>query len=155
MVSDKYGMSSPGPVYRPTGMDGRYHTAPSHSFGVSHRHTFGKVSGGKMPGPGQYAVPAAVSKQHDSQKHSYASWKFGTSTRADQAKVFVSQEHAKSVPEYIDSPGPGVYTSQGGIGAQPDSRRSTSESFGMGTSARFFDDSAGYHRQGRPRAWHV
>ena len=42
MVTDKYGMSSPGPVYRPTGMDGRYHTAPSHSFGVSHRHTFGK-----------------------------------------------------------------------------------------------------------------
>ena len=78
-----------------------------------------------------------MSKQHDSQKHSYASWKFGTSTRADQAKVFVSQEHAKAVPEYIDSPGPGVYTSQGGIGAQPDSRRSTSESFGMGTSARF------------------
>lgn len=138
--ADKYGMASPGPVYSPKTLDGRYHSAPSYSLGISHRYGFGKQerSGGKMPGPGQYAMPSAVSRQHDSQKHSYASWKFGTSTRNDQAKVYVSQEHAKSVTEYIESPGPAVYGHRGGLGTQPDSRKADSAVFGMGTSARFF-----------------
>jgi hypothetical protein len=38
----------------------------------------------QVPGPGMYYAPSAVSAQKDSSKHSYASWGFGTSTRADQ-----------------------------------------------------------------------
>lgn len=141
MVSDKFGVGSPGPVYAPKGYDGRHTTAPSPSFGTSHRYSIAqqKRSAAPVPGPGQYHMPGAVSKQHDSQKHSYSSWKFGTSTRADQAKVYVSQEHAKSVTEFIDSPGPSAYQHSGGIGSQSDSRKTTEPQFGMGTSSRFYD----------------
>ena len=38
----------------------------------------------QVPGPGMYHSPSAVSAQKSSEKHSYASWGFGTSTRADQ-----------------------------------------------------------------------
>jgi len=86
-------------------------------------------------------MPGSVSRQHDSQKHSYSTWKFGTSTRADQAKVFISPAHAKSVTEFIDSPGPCAYGHKGSLGNQHDSRKTTNESFGMGTSDRFFYDS--------------
>eukprot|EP00325_Prymnesiales_sp_UTEX-LB-985_P009767 CAMPEP_0174696682 /NCGR_PEP_ID=MMETSP1094-20130205/2767_1 /TAXON_ID=156173 /ORGANISM="Chrysochromulina brevifilum, Strain UTEX LB 985" /LENGTH=308 /DNA_ID=CAMNT_0015893509 /DNA_START=59 /DNA_END=985 /DNA_ORIENTATION=- len=153
MVTDKFGVGSPGPVYHPKAVDGHYETPPSHSFGVSHRYSVAaqKRSGAPVPGPGQYTIPGSVSKQHDSQKHSYSSWKFGTSTRADQAKVFVSPAHAKSVTEFIDSPGPCAYGHRGGIGNQSDSRKNTSESFGMGTSGRFFYDNTGaIERKGAP-----
>jgi hypothetical protein len=145
MIADKYGLASPGPVYHPTGsIDGRFHTAPSHSFGVSHRHpkTMGNPDAGLIPGPGQYTMPGAVSRQHNSQKRSYSSWKFGTSTRGDQAKVFISQAHARTTTEYVDSPGPCAYRHKGGMGAQSDSRKKSNESFGMGTSSRFYYESA-------------
>lgn len=152
MVSDKFGVGSPGPVYHPKTVDGRFHSAPSHSFGASHRyaHAMMKRSGGSMPGPGQYTIPGSVNKQHDSQKHSYSSWKFGTSTRADQAKVFVSSAHAKSVTEFIDSPGPCMYKHTGGLGNQSDSRKNTSANYGMGTSERFFYENSGQLDKGAP-----
>ena len=37
MVTDKYGQASPGPVYKPEAVDGKFETAPSSSFGTSHR----------------------------------------------------------------------------------------------------------------------
>ena len=87
---------------------------------------------GPLPG-------GAVSPQHDSQKHSYASWKFGTSTRNDQAKVYVSQEHAKSVTEYIESPGPAVYGHRGGLGSvamgTPDSMPNPASHLAVGAAA--------------------
>ena len=166
MCQDKYGMASPGPVYNPQSSGRR--SSPSHSFGVSHRYAYSaqKRSGAPFPAPGQYALPGAVTRQHDSQKHSYSSWKFGTSTRNDQAKVrgcdqamddeprwcsssthappirvqvFVSPAHAKSVTEFIDSPGPAAYGHKGSIGLQSDSRKNTTERFGMGTQERFFE----------------
>lgn len=140
MCQDKFGTASPGPVYNPQSR-GQSRTAPSHSFGVSHRYSIAsqKRGGAPFPGPGQYAMPGAVSRQHDSSKHSYSSWKFGTSTRADQAKVFVSPEHAKSVTEFIDSPGPAAYDFGGGVGVQSDSRKNTNASYGMGTQERFME----------------
>jgi len=153
MVSDKFGMNSPGPVYHPKTVDGRFYTAPSHSFGASHRYATSqqKHTGTLTPGPGQYTMPGSVSKQHDSQKHSYATWKFGTSTRKDQAKVFISPQHAKSVAEFIDSPGPVAYTHNGSLQNQPDSRKKTNESFGMGTSERFFyENTSTIERNGGP-----
>ena len=131
MVQDKYGTASPGPVYAPKAVDGRFHSAPSSSFGTSHRYALAsmKRSGAPIPGPGQYSMPGSVSKQHDSQKFSYSSWKFGTSTRADQNKVFVSPQHAKTVTEFIDSPGPCAYGHKGALGNQSDSRKNTNESY--------------------------
>ena len=137
MVSDKFGTASPGPVYHPKSIDGRFATAPSSSFGTSHRYAMAamKRSGAPVPGPGQYTIPGSVSKQHDSQKFSYSSWKFGTSTRADQTKVFVSPEHAKTVTEFIDSPGPCAYGHNGALGSQADSRKSSNECYVRATPA--------------------
>ena len=65
--------------------------------------------------------------------------------------VFVSPAHAKSVTEFIDSPGPCAYKHSGSMNKQSDSRKSTNESFGMGTSSRFFyDNDDGIERQGAP-----
>ena len=144
MNSDKMGVGSPGPVYSVKGLDSRHVTAPSPSFGTSHRYSIAqqKRSASPVPGPGQYTLNPSVAKQADSQKHSYSSWKFGTSTRADQAKVYVSAEHAKSVTEFIDSPGPASYTHYGGVGNQSDSRKTSAANYGMGTAERFFDDAS-------------
>jgi len=152
MVQDKFGVGSPGPVYAPKGLDGRYVTAPSPSFGTSHRYSIAqqKRSSAPVPGPGQYSIPGSVTRQCDSQKHSYSSWKFGTATRADHAKVFVSPAHAKSVTEFIDSPGPCAYGHLGGVGIQSDSRKSTEPRFGVGTASRFYSDSSAATAKGTP-----
>jgi hypothetical protein len=88
MVSDKYGAHSPGPVYNPKTVDGKFYTPAAHSFGASHRYALSaqKHINTPNPGPGQYHMPGSMSKQPDSKKLSYSSWKFGTSTRKDQAK---------------------------------------------------------------------
>lgn len=137
---ERGGKTSPGPIYQPTRNAGGLRKAPAHSFGVSHRYSLSaqKHTGSPVPGPGQYIQTEAVGKQADSQKPSYSTWKFGTSTRGDQAKVFMSAEMAKTVPEYIDSPGPCAYEHLGSFGMQQDSRKPSNESYGMGTAKRFF-----------------
>jgi len=152
MVTDKFGQSSPGPVYQPTAFDGQCPVSESYSFGVSHRYSLAqqKRSSAPVPGPGQYTLNGAVSKQSDSQKHSYSSWKFGTSTRADQAKVFISPAHAKSVTEFIDSPGPCAYGHRGALGNQSDSRKNSNEMYGVGTDERFHNNNQRMLEKGTP-----
>ena len=85
---EKGGHTSPCPIYRPTHLSGGLRKAPAHSFGVSHRYALSaqKHTGAPAPGPGQYQNTEAIGRQSDSQKHSYSTWKFGTSTRSDQDK---------------------------------------------------------------------
>lgn len=144
--------SSPGPVYYPLSTTyNSYPKSPSHSFGAAHRYT--KVTsadsshrtartgrGDTVPGPGMYYAPSAVSAQKDSSKHSYASWGFGTSTRADQSKIFISHAHAKTEVGFIDSPGPCAYRQDGSMGAQVSSRSHSTTGYRMGSSQRFFHD---------------
>jgi len=144
--------SSPGPVYYPLSTTyNNYPKSPSHSFGAAHRYT--KVTsadsshrtrrtgrGDTVPGPGMYHSPSAVSAQKSSEKHSYASWGFGTSTRADQSKIFISHAHAKTETGFIDSPGPCAYRQDGSMGSQVSSRSHSTASYRMGTSERFFHD---------------
>ena len=138
---------SPGPVYYPMSTTyNSYPKSPSHSFGASHRDTLTSGQGhapragrgDTVPGPGMYHSPSAVSKQNDSRKHSHSSWSFGTSTRADQAKLFLSHTHAKTETNFIDSPGPCAYRHTGAFGSQCDSRSHSTASYRMGTSERFF-----------------
>lgn len=153
LCADKMGTNSPGPVYYPPSQTyNNYPSPPSHSFGASHRYMLSaqKHSQSVVPGPGMYQAANSVGSQSDSQKHSYSSWGFGTSTRADQAKVFVSPAHAKTVSAFIDSPGPSAYQVNGSFGSQTDSRRKSNESYGMGTNERFFHDKKG--RQAEARA---
>jgi len=149
---EKGGKISPGPVYNPLTGAGGVRRAPSHSFGVSHRYTLSsqKQSGTPVPGPGAYMHMESVGKQSDSQKHSYSTWKMGTSTRGDQAKVFISPEYAKAVPEFISSPGPCAYQHIGSLGGQADSRKPTNPLIGLGTSERFFYGSKDPRETGTP-----
>ena len=103
MVSDKHGMNSPGPVYNPKSVDGKYYTPSAHSFGASHRYSTSSQKGSNSPnpGPGQYTMPGSMSKQPDSQKLSYSSWKFGTSTRKDQAKGMCNPCHHKTMDSHL------------------------------------------------------
>jgi len=137
---DKAGAGSPGPVYYAKPTAGGIRSAPSHSFGVSHRYSLAsqKNLGSPTPGPDQYTLEGAFSTQHDSQRFDGQTWKFGSSTRADQTKVFVSAEHAKTVSEFVDSPGPCAYIHVGSFGDQCDSRKKTTAAFGLGTNERFF-----------------
>tara|TARA_B110001452_G_scaffold254608_2_gene246323 strand:- start:365 stop:1282 length:918 start_codon:yes stop_codon:yes gene_type:complete len=137
-AKDKFGTMSPGPIYYPASSSLGYPSSPSHSFGASHRYTMSTRTTNASPGPGTYAMATSVGAQRDSQRHSYSSWGFGTSTRADQAKVFVSSRHAKGVTENIDSPGPGAYPHGGSMSRQNDSRKHSSQGYGMGTNERFF-----------------
>lgn len=140
--------ASPGPVYFPSSATyNNYPHSPSHSFGASHRYTLSSSGltqrtgrGDTVPGPGMYHSPAAITKQSDSRKHSFSSFGFGTSTRADQSKIFVSAEHAKTETNFIDSPGPCAYRQDGSFGLQTSSRAHSSASYKMGTSDRFFHD---------------
>ena len=81
-----------------------------------------------------------MSAQKSSEKHSYASWGFGTSTRADRSKIFISHAHAKTETGFIDSPGPCAYRQEGSMGSQVSSRSHSTSSYRIGTSQRFFHD---------------
>lgn len=130
---------TPGPVYRVHASAGSVRRPPAYSFGVSYRSVIGGRDEGSFPGPGQYRQNDSVGRQSNSRMHSYANWKFGTSTREDQSKVFLGADAAKSVPEFIHSPGPAVYNSISSMSTQRDSRKPSSENFGFGSSMRFHD----------------
>lgn len=141
---EKGGKTSPGPIYLPGSESGGLRRAPEHSFGVSHRYATSaqKFLGSPVPGPGQYLNTVATGKQPHSQKYSYPTWKFGTGTRDDQAKVFISPAHSEGQPEFITSPGPCAYQHIGSLGGQADSRKPTNAQVGLGTAQRFFSNKA-------------
>jgi len=142
----KGGKASPGPIYNPDIEVGRP-SSPQHSFGVSHRYAVSarKSAGAEiLPGPGQYTHSTSVGAQMNSQKHSAQTVKFGTGTREDRAKIFISHAHSASDTTSISSPGPAAYSLQneGSVGGNyADSKKHSSPEIGIGTSRRFFNKS--------------
>lgn len=83
--------------------------------------------------------------QPSSMKKSYPSYGFGTSSREQAGKVFVSQEHTALATAGTQSPGPAVYLLPASVGGkQPDGRKadppvwgfSTAPMMGFGTAER-------------------
>ena len=71
-------------------------------------------------------------------KKSAPKYGFGSSTRDQAGKVFVSQEHTALATAGKGSPGPAVYTLPPAVGGkQPDGRKSDPPSWGFGTASRF------------------
>ena len=71
-------------------------------------------------------------------KASAPKFSFGSSTRDQAGKVFVSQEHTALATAGKGSPGPAVYTLPPSVGGkQPDGRRADPPSWGFGTAQRF------------------
>lgn len=66
-------------------------------------------------------------------------FKFGTGTREQNAKVFVSNEHSKGGGAFVYSPGPASYTCNSSIGTQATTRGRTAPGWGFGKANRFRD----------------
>jgi len=134
---------SPGPaVYNAkaavgTQVDGSKASAPQWCFGTSAR--FQGNSKEAPPGPGQYDATAGLGTQASSKRASAPIYGFGSSTREQVEKVFVTEEHNKSLYG-VGSPGPATYTAKSGVGNQVNSKMGTQPGWVMGKAERFTYD---------------
>lgn len=72
-----------------------------------------------------------------SKRRSAPMFGFGSSTRNQAAKVFLSAEHAKLSTPGLNSPGPSAYTLRASVGYQADGRKASSPQWVFGSSDRF------------------
>jgi len=124
-----------------SGATGRVRNASQPAWVMGKAERFDKQgSTGWVPGPGQYGLRPSVGAQADSKKPSLPKFGFGSSTREDREKVFVSQEHEK-VAGGRDAPGPGQYV-QASLTGKPvtSGTQKSGAAWGFGTSKRFTDE---------------
>lgn len=119
-----------------TQCDGRKSSAPHWVFGSSDRFQQASRKEVQVPGPGAYDSSAGVGPQVSSSKHSQPLYGFGSAERRHVEKVFVSEEHNKSLYG-IESPGPMMYSLQGAVGKQELSKKSNQPSWVFSSSERF------------------
>ena len=100
--------------------------------------------GAQRPAPMVQDNKAAFTKstfgpQFSTRRRTAPSYGFGTSTRAQANKLFVSQEHTQLATAGSHSPGPGAgYRLHPAVGgAQPDGRRANAPRYSMTTAERF------------------
>lgn len=74
--------------------------------------------------------------QPSSRRPSSPNYGFGTGTRANQEKVFVSQEHARAAAQPF-SPGPASYNLLAAVGPQVDGSKPSSPRYGFGSQDRW------------------
>lgn len=74
--------------------------------------------------------------QAPSKRRSAPSFGFGSSTRNQAAKVFISPEHAK-LSSMAYSPGPSAYSLRASVGTQADGRKASSPQWVFGSAERF------------------
>lgn len=86
---------------------------------------------------------STLGDQPMSTKKSAPCYGFGSSTREQAGKVFVSQEHTALATAGTQSPGPATYLLPPSVGGkQPDGRKADPPVWGFGTSQRFRPKSA-------------
>jgi hypothetical protein len=81
-------------------------------------------------------MPQGVGLQVSSSKQTQPMFGFGSAGREHVAKVFVSEEHNKSL-HGIDSPGPMMYTLNGSVGKQELSKTRNQPAWVFASSDRF------------------
>lgn len=116
--------------------DGRKASSPQWAFGSSDRFLGSGKKSIQNPGPGAYDMPAGVGLQVSSSKQTQPMFGFGSAGRDHVAKVFVSEEHNKSL-HGIDSPGPQVYKLLGAVGKQELSQTMNQPAWVFASSDRF------------------
>ena len=135
----QYGKESPGPAQYmlPPSVggkqpDGRKGDPPVWSMGVADRFLYGYISkqerarNAVAPGPVTYDLPPTVGgKQPDTRLGSDPPvWGFGSGTRDQVNKLFISQEHTLTIQYGKESPGPAKYMLPPSVGGkQPDGRK--------------------------------
>lgn len=132
-----YGVNSPPPnLYSLRGSIGVQNLStksnlPNTRIGTAPR--FPRNDADEVPGAGHYKAPDSVGKQYSSRRRNAALPGFGTSTRENCAKVFISHEHGKVAANGV-SPGPTTADPYHGVGKQNISTRRTAPASGFGTS---------------------
>lgn len=150
-ASSDYGAASPGPAYinncrssLASETTSEYSSAPKYGFGTAER--FSRVaqklgSNWDTPGPAGYDTSAGttgVGVQQSSRVVSQPSFGFGSSTRHQRSRLFVSDGHSRSNGgAHACSPGPAVYPSTSSIGSQYSTRGHTSPGWGFSKASRF------------------
>lgn len=141
-----HGTVSPGPVYAIKSSLGKQETStrlssPTWGFGTSERFRHAqaqtqmqvqtraasadtqKLTNHKsVPGPGTYSRPSSFGKQQESTKFTATDTMFGSSTRDNSSRMFLSHEHAK-VNYGKCSPGPLIYNMRSSVGNQVSSKK--------------------------------
>lgn len=142
-----FGKVGPGAVYDLQSGFGTQNSSknsnpPKFTFGTASRFLQPSAARAKrnpqVPGPGAYSAGSSIGKNPESNKINQAAFGFGTATRDDARRVFISAAAAK-VRFGAESPGPAAYSNsaiQHGVGAQPSSQRRTEPSFSIGTEKR-------------------
>lgn len=102
----------------------------------THRSPARRTFRSPVPGPGSYDMPQGVGLQVSSSKQTQPMFGFGSAGREHVAKVFVSEEHNKSL-HGIDSPGPMMYTLNGSVGKQELSKTRNQPAWVFASSDRF------------------
>ena len=116
--------------------DGRKASSPQWVFGSNERFMQAQRKELQNPGPGQYDAASGVGTQVSSSKHTQPMFGFGSAERSHVEKVFVSEDHNKSLFG-IESPGPCMYTLEGAVGKQTLGRKSNQPSWVFASSQRF------------------
>ena len=87
---------------------------PKFSFGTASRFLQPSAARARrnpqVPGPGSYAAPSSIGRSMDSNAINQAAFGFGTATRDDAQRVFISAAAAK-VRFGMESPGPAAFRS--------------------------------------------
>ena len=103
-------------------IDGRKASAPSWVMGTGDRFKQdSRSASAAAPGPGTYALAGSFGSQASSSIRTQPAPGFGSAERSHVAKIFVSEEHNKSLFG-TQSPGPCSYDIKGCLGKQDASR---------------------------------
>lgn len=84
----------------------------------------------------QMYTKSMLGTQVSSKKTSAPAYGFGSSSRQQANKVFVSSEHAR-LASHGAPPGPSAYSLRGAVAGQPDSRKTSAPNWAFGTAERF------------------
>lgn len=116
--------------------------APSFSFGGGgKRHNTTGAPGNRpscvdAPGPGTYTLASSLGPQSKSNRRTSPLPKFGTSTRLNEEKVYLTHSHERALVGK-HSPAPNKYKASSSIGSQCTSQFKTASSAKFGSSDRF------------------
>lgn len=119
--------------------DGRKISAPKWVFGTGERFKYESRAATAAPGPGAYSASGSFGNQASSSMRTQPAPGFGSAGRQHVAKVFVSEDHNKSLFG-TQSPGPCSYNLKGSLGKQETSRLATGAtqpSWVFGSTKRF------------------